>query len=113
MSLENGMNVQTLSIIGHVPLAAARNTYTRITAEMRRRAVLNIGQGIAKTEVQLELRRRQRGGSLRLFSCSAAGWEFCPGIKVFVCRRLSMEIQYCGIRPVVLTGDGHRGTRQK
>ena len=54
MSLENGMDVKTLSaIIGHVSSATTLNTYTHITDEMRRKAALNIDQGIAKAEVGL------------------------------------------------------------
>ena len=55
MSLENGMDVKTLStIIGHVSSATTLNTYTHITDEMRRKAAVNIDQGIAKAEVQRE-----------------------------------------------------------
>ena len=55
MSLENGMDVKTLStIIGHVSSATTLNTYTHITDEMRQKAAINIDQGIAKVEVQLE-----------------------------------------------------------
>lgn len=51
LSLENGMDVKTLStIIGHVSSATTLNTYTHITDEMRRKAALNIDQGIAKAE---------------------------------------------------------------
>ena len=54
LSLENGMDVKTLStIIGHVSSATTLNTYTHITDEMRRKAALNIDQGIAKAEVGL------------------------------------------------------------
>ena len=53
LSLENGMDVKTLStIIGHVSSETTLNTYTHITDEMRRKAALNIDQGIAKAEVQ-------------------------------------------------------------
>ena len=53
MSLENGMDVKALStIIRQVSSAATLNTYTHITDEMRRKAALNIDQGIAKAEVQ-------------------------------------------------------------
>ena len=53
LSLENGMDVKTLStIIGHVSSATTLNTYTHITDEMRRKAALSIDQGIAKAEVQ-------------------------------------------------------------
>ncbi len=52
MSLENGMDVKTLStIIGHVSSATTLNTYTHITDEMRRKAAVNIDQGIAGVEV--------------------------------------------------------------
>ena len=51
MSLENGMDVKTLStIIGHVSSATTLNTYTHITDEMRRKAAVNIDQGIAGVE---------------------------------------------------------------
>ena len=53
LSLENGMDVKTLStIIGHVSAATTLNTYTHITDEMRRKAALSIDQGIAKAEVE-------------------------------------------------------------
>ena len=55
MSLENGMDVKTLStIIGHVSSATTLNTYTHITDEMRQKAAANIDRGIAKAEVQSE-----------------------------------------------------------
>ena len=55
MSLENGMDVKTLStIIGHVSSATTLNTYTHITDEMRQRAAANIDRGIAKAEAQPE-----------------------------------------------------------
>ena len=51
MSLENGMDVKTLStIIGHVSSATTLNTYTHVTDEMRRKAAVNIDQGIAGVE---------------------------------------------------------------
>jgi len=53
MSLENGMDVKTLStIIGHVSSATTLNIYTHITGEMQRNAARNIDQGIAGVEVQ-------------------------------------------------------------
>ena len=53
MSLENGMDVKTLStIIGHVSSATTLNIYTHITGEMQRNAAININQGIAGVEVQ-------------------------------------------------------------
>ena len=53
LSLENGMDVKTLStIIGHVSAATTLNTYTHITDEMRKKAALSIDQGIAKAEVE-------------------------------------------------------------
>ena len=55
MSLENGMDVKTLStIIGHVSSATTLNTYTHVTDEMRQKAAVNIDRGIAKAEVQSE-----------------------------------------------------------
>lgn len=51
MSLENEMDVKTLSaIIGHVSSATNLNTYTHITDEMRRKAAISIDQGIAGVE---------------------------------------------------------------
>ena len=51
MSLENGMDVKTLStIIGHVSVATTLDTYIHITDQMRRNAALNIDRGIAKAE---------------------------------------------------------------
>ena len=53
MSLENGMDVKTLStIIGHVSSATTLNIYTHITGEMQWKAARNIDQGIAGVEVQ-------------------------------------------------------------
>ena len=53
MSLENGMDVKTLStIIGHVSSATTLNIYTHITSEMQRNAAHSIDQGIAGMEVQ-------------------------------------------------------------
>ena len=53
MSLENGMDVKTLStIIGHVSSATTLNIYTHITSEMQRNAAYSIDQGIAGVEVQ-------------------------------------------------------------
>ena len=53
MSLENGMDVKTLStIIGHVSSATTLNIYTHVTGEMQRNAARNIDQGIAGVEVQ-------------------------------------------------------------
>jgi hypothetical protein len=53
MSLENGMDVKTLStIIGHVSSATTLNIYTHVTSEMQRNAARNIDQGIAGVEVQ-------------------------------------------------------------
>ena len=55
MSLENGMDMKTLStIIGHVSSATTLNTYTHVTDEMRQKAAANIDRGIAKAEVQPE-----------------------------------------------------------
>ncbi|OUO35191.1 site-specific integrase [Flavonifractor sp. An306] len=63
LSLESGMDVKTLStIIGHVSSATTLNTYTHITDEMRRKAALNIDQGIAKAEVQPEPERQAAVG---------------------------------------------------
>ena len=55
MSLENGMDVKTLSaIIGHVSSATTLNIYTHVTDEMQRNAARNIDQGIAGAEVEEE-----------------------------------------------------------
>ena len=55
MSLENGMDVKTLStIIGHVSSATTLNIYTHVTDEMRQKAAVNIDRGIAKAEEQSE-----------------------------------------------------------
>lgn len=61
MSLENGMDIKTLStIIGHVSAETTLNTYTHITDEMRRKAALNIDQGIAKAEVPPAPKRKKK-----------------------------------------------------
>ena len=53
MSLENGMDVKTLSaIIGHVSSATTLNIYTHITGEMQRNAARSIDRGIAGAEVE-------------------------------------------------------------
>ena len=55
MSLENGMDVKTLSaIIGHVSSATTLNIYTHVTDEMQKNAARNIDQGIAGAEVEEE-----------------------------------------------------------
>ena len=60
MSLENGMDVKTLStIIGHVSSATTLNTYTHVTDEMRQKAAANIDRGIAKAEVQSEPKQKR------------------------------------------------------
>lgn len=59
MSLENGMDVKTLStIIGHVSSATTLNTYTHVTDEMRQKAATNIDRGIAKADVQPDLEQK-------------------------------------------------------
>ena len=51
--LASGVDIKTLSgILGHTRSAFTLNTYTHITDEMRRKAALNIDQGIAKAEVE-------------------------------------------------------------
>ena len=51
MSLENGMDVKTLStIIGHVSSATTLNTYTHITDAMRQSAADKIDRGIGRAE---------------------------------------------------------------
>ena len=53
MSLENEMDVKTLStIIGHVSSATNLNTYTHITDDMQRTAAANIDRGIGKAAPQ-------------------------------------------------------------
>ena len=60
MSLENGMDVKTLSaIIGHVSSATTLNIYTHVTDEMQRNAARNIDQGIAGAEVKEEPEREE------------------------------------------------------
>ena len=60
MSLENGMDVKTLSaIIGHVSPATTLNIYTHVTDEMQRNAARNIDQGIAGAEVEEEPEREE------------------------------------------------------
>ena len=62
MSLENGMDVKTLStIIGHVSSATTLNIYTHVTGEMQRNAARNIDQGIAGVEVQEQDETEQIG----------------------------------------------------
>ena len=69
MSLENGMDVKTLStIIGHVSSATTLNTYTHITDEMRRKAALNIDQGIAKAEMSLVPEQEEREHKKQVFT---------------------------------------------
>lgn len=61
MSLENGMDIKTLStIIGHVSAETTLNTYTHITDDMRRKAALNIDHGIAKAEVPPAPKRKKK-----------------------------------------------------
>ena len=58
-ALASGVDAKTLSgILGHTQASFTLNTYTHITDEMRRKAALNIDQGIAKAEVQLEPERQ-------------------------------------------------------
>lgn len=53
--------IKTLStIIGHVSAETTLNTYTHITDEMRRKAALNIDQGIAKAEVPPAPKRKKQ-----------------------------------------------------
>ena len=60
MSLENGMDVKTLSvIIGHVSSATTLNIYTHVTDEMQKNAARNIDQGIAGAEVEEEPEREE------------------------------------------------------
>ena len=60
LSLENGMDVKTLStIIGHVSAATTLNTYTHITDEMRQKAALSIDRGIGKAEVSPAPKRKE------------------------------------------------------
>ena len=58
-ALASGVDAKTLSgILGHTQASFTLDTYTHITDEMRRKAALNIDQGIAKAEVQLEPERQ-------------------------------------------------------
>ncbi|MDO4270714.1 MAG: site-specific integrase [Eubacteriales bacterium] len=51
LSLQNGMDVKTLSaMLGHVSAATTLDIYTHITDDMRRTAAVNIDRGIGKTE---------------------------------------------------------------
>lgn len=51
MSLEQGMDVKTLStIIGHASSSITLNIYAHVTDEMRQKAAENIDQGIMRTE---------------------------------------------------------------
>ena len=66
LSLENGMDVKTLSaIIGHVSSETTLNTYTHITDEMRRKAALSIDQGRGSLRQRCSLSRRRRRKSQR------------------------------------------------
>lgn len=63
------MDIQTLStIIGHVS-STTLNTYTHITDEMRKRAAVNIDQGIAGVEAAIT-------GKEKKTACSDS--EFTP-----------------------------------
>lgn len=54
MSIENGMDIKTLStIIGHVSAKTTLNIYTHITDEMQENAAISIDRGIAKNEVPI------------------------------------------------------------
>lgn len=58
MSLENGMDVKTLSaIIGHVSAATTLDVYTHVTNEMQQKAALSIDQGIAGVEPPKRLKQ--------------------------------------------------------
>ena len=51
MSLQNGMDVKTLSaMLGHVSAATTLDIYTHITDDMRHSAAANIDRGIGKAE---------------------------------------------------------------
>lgn len=51
LSLQNGMDVKTLSaMLGHVSAATTLDIYTHITDDMRHIAAVNIDRGIGKVE---------------------------------------------------------------
>ena len=51
LSLQNGMDVKTLSaMLGHVSAATTLDIYTHITDDMRHTAAVNIDRGIGKAE---------------------------------------------------------------
>ncbi|WP_312636521.1 site-specific integrase [Oscillibacter sp.] len=53
LSLQNGMDVKTLSaMLGHVSAATTLDIYTHITDDMRHAAAANIDRGIGKVEAQ-------------------------------------------------------------
>ena len=53
LSLQNGMDVKTLSaMLGHVSAATTLDIYTHITDDMRQSAAANIDRGIGKVEQQ-------------------------------------------------------------
>ena len=79
MSLENGMDVKTLStIIGHVSSATTLNTYTHVTDEMRQKAAVNIDRGIAGVEAAMTGNEAVRSRSSPLSSPPAA--DQVPGM---------------------------------
>lgn len=52
LSLQNGMDVKTLSaMLGHVSAATTLDIYTHITDDMRHSAAVNIDRGIGKAEL--------------------------------------------------------------
>lgn len=55
LSLQNGMDVKTLSaMLGHVSAATTLDIYTHITDDMRHTAAVNIDRGIGKAEASEE-----------------------------------------------------------
>jgi hypothetical protein len=55
LSLQNGMDVKTLSaMLGHVSAATTLDIYTHITDDMRQSAAASIDRGIGKAEPQLK-----------------------------------------------------------
>ena len=62
LSLENGMDVKTLSaMLGHVSAATTLDIYTHITGDMQRAAAASIDRSIGKMEPQEEAEPEQKG----------------------------------------------------
>ena len=62
LSLENGMDVKTLSaMLGHVSAATTLDIYTHITSDMQRAAAASIDRSIGKAEPREEAEPEQKG----------------------------------------------------